>query len=138
MHKLFLHCVGKPKETWINEAVALFLSRMKSYVDFKIHYYKTNEDLEKLNYPLIALSPDGKMMDSVAFSKYIMKNFENHGLTLHVIIGAAEGLSPALKNKAESLISLSPMTFTHEMAKLFFVEQIYRAFEIHFNRGYHK
>lgn len=111
---------------------------MKPYVDFKILYYKTNEDLEKLNTPLIALSPDGKMMDSIEFSKFVMKNFEKEGLTLHFIIGAAEGLSTKLKQKASSLISLSPMTFTHEMAKLFFVEQIYRAFEIHFNRGYHK
>lgn len=111
---------------------------MKPYVDFKILYYKTNDDLEKLNYPLIALSPDGQIMDSIDFSKFIMKNFEKQGLTLHFIIGAAEGLSPNLKQKANSLISLSPMTFTHEMAKLFFIEQIYRAFEIHFNRNYHK
>jgi 23S rRNA (pseudouridine1915-N3)-methyltransferase len=138
MHKLFLHCVGKPKEKWIDEGVSSFISRMKPYVDFKILYYKTNEDLEKLNTPLIALSPDGKMQDSIEFSKFVMKYFEKEGLTLHFIIGAAEGLSPKLKQKSSSLISLSPMTFTHEMAKLFFVEQIYRAFEIHFNRGYHK
>lgn len=138
MHKLFLHCVGKPKEKWIDEGALSFINRMKPYVDFKILYYKTNEDLEKLNTPLIALSPDGKMMDSIEFSKFVMKNFEKEGLTLHFIIGAAEGLSTKLKQKASSLISLSPMTFTHEMAKLFFVEQIYRAFEIHFNRGYHK
>jgi len=42
------------------------------------------------------------------------------------------------EEKAKQLISLSPMTLTHEMAKIFFVEQVYRAFEIHFNRGYHK
>lgn len=111
---------------------------MKPYADFKILYYKSNEDLEKLNYPLIGLSPEGKMMDSVAFSNFVMKNFEKEGLSLHFIIGAAEGLTEKLKQKANYLLSLSPMTFTHEMAKLFFVEQIYRAFEIHFNRGYHK
>lgn len=111
---------------------------MKPYALFKITYYKTNEDLEKLSIPFIALSPEGKMMDSINFSKFVMENFEKEGLTLHFIIGAAEGLTPILKQKARYLISLSPMTFTHEMAKLFFVEQVYRAFEIHFNRQYHK
>lgn len=138
MHKLFLHCVGKPKEKWIDEGALSFINRMKPYALFKITYYKTNEDLEKLTIPFIALSPEGHMMDSLNFSKFIIKNFEKEGLSLHFIIGAAEGLSPILKQKAKSLISLSPMTFTHEMAKLFFIEQIYRAFEIHFNRQYHK
>lgn len=111
---------------------------MKSYVDFKILYYKSNQDLEKLDIPYIALSPEGKLLESPAFSQFIMKSFEKQGATLHFIIGAAEGLTEPLKDKATTLVSLSPMTLTHEMAKLFFVEQIYRAFEIHFNRGYHK
>ena len=111
---------------------------MKSYADFKIQYYKSNADLEKLEVPFIALSPEGKLTDSVYFSKYLMKTFEKEGACLHFIIGAAEGLTLSLKEKAKGLISLSPMTLTHEMAKLFFVEQVYRAFEIHFNRGYHK
>lgn len=138
MHKINLHCVGKPKEKWIDEGVLLFIARMKPYADFKVHYYKSNDDLEKLQPPYIALSPDGIVYDSVQFSKFIMKSFEKEGLKLHFIIGAAEGLSSSLKAKASSLVSLSAMTFTHEMAKLFMVEQIYRAFEIHFNRGYHK
>lgn len=111
---------------------------MKPYADFKIQYYKSNADLEKLEDPYIALSPDGKTFDSVEFSKYLMKTYETSGATLHFIIGAAEGLSPQLKKSAKALVSLSPMTLTHEMAKLFFVEQVYRAFEIYFNRAYHK
>jgi 23S rRNA (pseudouridine1915-N3)-methyltransferase len=138
MHKLILHCVGKPREKWINEGVDDFISRMKPYADFKIQYYKSNADLEKLEVPYIALSPEGQEFDSVSFSKFIMKSFEKEGATLHFIIGAAEGLSLKLKEKAKSLLSLSTMTLTHEMAKLFFVEQVYRAFEIYFNRGYHK
>jgi 23S rRNA (pseudouridine1915-N3)-methyltransferase len=138
MHKIFLHCVGKPKEKWITEGTLQFIERMKPYATFTLNYYKSNQDLEKLEGPFIALSPEGKMYDSVSFSKYLMKSFEKQGLTLHFIIGAAEGLTPLLKEKASSLISLSIMTLTHEMAKLFFVEQVYRAFEIHFNRGYHK
>jgi len=116
----------------------MFLDRMKSYADFKIQYYKSNADLEKLEVPYIALSPEGKLRDSVEFSKFLTKTFDKEGSSLHFIIGAAEGLSPLLKQKAKALVSLSPMTLTHEMAKLFFIEQIYRAFEIYFNRGYHK
>ena len=111
---------------------------MKPYATITLQYYKSNQDLEKLEGPYIALSPEGKIYDSIAFSQFLMKTFEKQGLTLHFIIGAAEGLTPLLKEKAKQLISLSPMTLTHEMAKIFFVEQVYRAFEIHFNRGYHK
>lgn len=111
---------------------------MKSYAEIKIVYYKSNQDLEKLDISFIALSPEGKAYDSVSFSQFIMKSFEKEGSQLHFIIGAAEGLTETLKKRAKNLVSLSPMTLTHEMAKLFFIEQVYRAFEIHFNRGYHK
>lgn len=116
----------------------MFVSRMKPYAEVHICYYKTNQDLEKLTSPFIALTPEGSTLDSVEFSNFLFKKLDDEGARVHLIIGAAEGLTEVLKNKASFTLSISKMTFTHEMAKLFLVEQIYRAFEIKFNRGYHK
>lgn len=111
---------------------------MKPYALIHICYYKTNADLEKLTIPYIALTPEGSSLDSVAFSDFLFKKLEENGARVHLIIGASEGLTDILKEKSCFQLSISKMTFTHEMAKLFLVEQIYRAFEIKFNRGYHK
>jgi len=138
MHKIYLHCVGKPKEKWIDQGVDMFISRMKPYAEVTILYYKTNQDLEKLTYPLIALTPEGASLDSVEFSNFLLKTLDQEGARAHFVIGAFDGLTETLKQKAIFKLSISKMTFTHEMAKLFLVEQIYRAFEIKFNRGYHK
>ncbi len=78
-----------------------------------------------------------KPMDSETFSTFIIKKFEEEGSRLAIVIGGAEGLPLPLKQH-HILISLSPMTFTHQLVRLILVEQIYRAFEIDKGSRYHK
>lgn len=84
---------------------------------------------------LIALSEEGKTMNSIAFAEFLKKNQEKN---IVFVIGGAYGLHQTIKQKANMLLSLSPMTFPHEIAQLLLVEQIYRAMMISSGRKYHK
>ncbi len=84
---------------------------------------------------VIALSEEGKLMNSIAFADFLKKNTDKK---IVFVIGGAFGLSQEVKNKANLLFSLSPMTFPHELAQLLLVEQMYRAWTINTGRHYHK
>ncbi len=86
---------------------------------------------------IILLDERGKMFSSVAFSDEIQKKM-NMGLkNLVFVIGGPYGFSDKVYKRANGLISLSQMTFSHQMVRLFFVEQLYRAFTILKNEPYH-
>lgn len=86
---------------------------------------------------LIVLSEEGKPYGSQLFAQLIDEN-RTHDRDLHFIIGGAYGLSETLKKQADLILSLSPMTFQHDIALLVLFEQIYRAFTIIHNHPYHK
>ena len=94
--------------------------------------------LLKPNEYLIGLDLNKKEVDSVAFSKYLMQKLELAGSQISFVIGGSYGLSDALKNRVNDSISLSKMTFLHQMTRLILLEQIYRAFKINNNETYHK
>ena len=94
--------------------------------------------LLKPNEYLIGLDLDKKELDSVAFSGYLMKKLEENGSTISFVIGGSYGLSDALKKRVNDSLSLSKMTFLHQMTRLILLEQIYRAFKIINNETYHK
>ncbi len=81
----------------------------------------------------IALHPDGKLLDSFEFSKI----FENN-TNINFFIGGAYGFEKEFLNKCDKVISLSPLTFSHKIAKVILYEQIYRAYTIRNNHPYHK
>lgn len=86
---------------------------------------------------LILLDENGKTFSSVAFSEELQKKM-NAGLkTLVFVIGGPYGFSEAVYAKAQGKISLSPLTFSHQMVRLFFIEQLYRGFTILRNEPYH-
>ena len=86
---------------------------------------------------LILLDENGKQMHSVAFSEYLQK-YMNSGIKQVVfVIGGPYGFSEAIYAKAQGKLSLSKMTFSHQMIRLFMVEQFYRAFTILKNEPYH-
>ncbi len=89
--------------------------------------------LNKCKGYVIALSEDGEQLDSIAFAKVLEKNPD-----ITFLIGGAFGLSEEVKKKANYVLSLSKMTFPHEMAYLILVEQIYRAERIMEGHPYHK
>ncbi|CAM4073502.1 23S rRNA (pseudouridine(1915)-N(3))-methyltransferase RlmH [Flavobacterium branchiophilum] len=86
---------------------------------------------------LILLDENGKMFSSVAFSEEIQKKMNAGIKNLVFVIGGPYGFSEAVYQKAQGKISLSKMTFSHQMIRLFFVEQLYRSFTILKNEPYH-
>ncbi len=86
---------------------------------------------------LILLDENGKSFSSVGFSDYLQKKMNSGVKTLVFVIGGPYGFSDAVYQKASGKVSLSEMTFSHQMVRLFVVEQIYRAFTILRNEPYH-
>jgi 23S rRNA (pseudouridine1915-N3)-methyltransferase len=88
------------------------------------------------SYP-VALSEEGKTMDSAVFSRWISSHVQSHR-RLCFTIGGAHGLSPALKKECRDVLSLSPMTLPHKLCAVVLAEQLYRAFTILHHHPYHK
>lgn len=86
---------------------------------------------------LILLDENGKQLDSVAFSKYLQKHMNSGIKQLVFVIGGPYGFSEDVYAKANGKIALSKMTFSHQMVRLFIIEQLYRGFTILKNEPYH-
>jgi 23S rRNA (pseudouridine1915-N3)-methyltransferase len=139
MLKLTILSIGKTKEKWLEDAVEEYLKRLKPYVEVNCIWVKNDDqlvDLAKKEKFCIALDPGGRLMSSEDFSKFMFKSWERGGSSITMIIGGAEGLPKELKQ--DPLISLSPMTLTHQITRLVLIEQIYRAIEINKGTQYHK
>lgn len=86
---------------------------------------------------LILLDENGKQMDSVTFSNYLQKHMNSGIKTLIFVIGGPYGFSEEVYKRANGKLGLSKMTFSHQMVRLFFTEQLYRGFTILKNEPYH-
>ena len=86
---------------------------------------------------LILLDENGKTFSSVGFSDFLQKKMNAGIKTLVFVIGGPYGFSDTVYQKAQSKVSLSEMTFSHQMVRLFVIEQIYRGFTILRNEPYH-
>ena len=95
--------------------------------------------LNKLNPTdvLILLDENGKQLDSVGFSNYLQKHMNSGIKQLVFVIGGPYGFSSEVYQKANGKLSLSKMTFSHQMIRLFVIEQLYRGFTILRNEPYH-
>ena len=91
----------------------------------------------KKNEFIILLDENGEHKSSVGFSKFIQKKLNSGMKTLTFVIGGPYGFSKEIKSMSNYQLSLSKMTFSHEMIRLFFTEQLYRAFSILKNEPYH-
>ena len=140
--KIKIICVGKLKEQYLKEGIENYLSKLKHYVDIQIVEIKDSnikqegkDILSKIsNERLIVLAIEGRQVDSIEFSNMI----KNINKNVVFIIGGPEGISNEVKEKADFVLSLSKMTFMHEIARLVLLEQIYRAFTIIKGEKYHK
>lgn len=86
---------------------------------------------------MILLDENGKQMDSVSFSSYLQKYMNSGVKRLVFVIGGPYGFSDSVYSKAQGKLGLSQMTFSHQMIRLFFIEQLYRGFTILRNEPYH-
>ncbi len=136
-----LVAVGKIKEPYLQAGIAEYAKRLRPLCKLEM-VELPDEGMEKeaarigkyLGPDTYLLDAGGKAMDSLAFAQLVKK----HSLApLTFVVGSAEGIDASLKSKAK-LLSLSSMTFTHEMARLVLLEQIYRAQLINKGHPYHK
>ncbi|QDO94380.1 23S rRNA (pseudouridine(1915)-N(3))-methyltransferase RlmH [Formosa sediminum] len=86
---------------------------------------------------LVLLDENGKQMDSVGFSNYLQKHMNSGIKQLVFVIGGPYGFSQEVYTKAQGKVALSKMTFSHQMIRLFVIEQLYRGFTILKNEPYH-
>ena len=148
--------IGKTDDLRLEELIDTYVKRLVHYNRFELEIIpdlkktkhldpqqqKTKEGkliLERVQASdfLVLLDEQGKQFSSEGFSEYIQKRLNSGMKQLIFVIGGPYGFSDEVYDRAQSKISLSKMTFSHQMVRLFFVEQLYRAFTILKNEPYH-
>ncbi len=151
-----LLCIGKTDDRNLEELIDVYTKRLKHYVNFELEIIpdlkktknlseeqqKEKEGeliLNRLNPQdeLILLDENGKDFSSVKFADYLQKKMNSGIKTLVFVIGGPYGFSPQVYAAGRGKVSLSKMTFSHQMIRLFMTEQVYRAFTILRNEPYH-
>ena len=154
--KITFLTVGKTEESWLKEGINKYVSRLKHYTrltfieidelkntkSLAIDQQKAKEGeliLKKIS-PLdhvILLDEKGMLLSSLQFAAYIDKKSLGSISSLVFVVGGPYGFAPSVYERANDKLSLSDMTFSHQMVRLFFVEQLYRAFTILKGEPYH-
>jgi len=151
-----LLAIGKTDNKQLQSLIDDYTKRLGFYIKFELDIIpdlkkvkNLSEDqqkqkegeliLGKLNATdvLILLDENGKQLDSVGFSNYLQKHMNSGIKQLVFVIGGPYGFSPDVYSKAQGKLSLSKMTFSHQMVRLFVIEQLYRGFTILKNEPYH-
>jgi 23S rRNA (pseudouridine1915-N3)-methyltransferase len=141
MYKVKIFSIGKTKESWLSDAISEYEKRLKAIMPIEWIFAKNNEQLSALlekESHFIALVPSSKEVSSEQFASTVYHWLERFGSRLNFVIGGAEGIPQDLAAKAFQTLSLSKLTFTHQIARLILVEQLYRASEIQKGSEYHK
>lgn len=159
MLKTQLICVGKLKESYWRDACAEYSKRLSAFCKFSIlelpEYrlpekpsqaqidHALEEEGKKIlaavdGYPVAALCVEGKAISSEQFASEISGICQSGSGGVSFVIGSSYGLSPSVKEASFFRLSLSSMTFPHQLARVVLCEQIYRAFQILGNGHYHK
>ena len=130
--KVFLYYIGKPRDAHANRMAEDFVERAARFAPtqmLEIRPDRTDLHAKHPSAEHIYLDPGGRALDSAAFSR-IFEKAEMTGRDLVFLVGGADGLPQNCRARAGMLLSLSPMTFPHELARAMLAEQIYRAFAI--------
>ncbi len=151
--KITLLCTGKTNEKQVSDLMQRYITRINNYCTF--HIVETTDiksnnttDLKKKESALILkaakqsdhlilLDEKGKEHTSIQFSAYIAKKQMDRTKHILFVIGGAFGFSEEVYKAAHAKMSLSKMTFPHQLVRIFFLEQVYRAFTILNNEQYH-
>lgn len=154
--KITLLTVGKTDKDWVRQGLDIYVSRLKHYIPFSIVEIPelknvsalTKEQIKSKEGELILknirptddvilLDERGKEYTSVELARIIQDKISYAGKDIVFIIGGAYGFSDAVYQRSNSKLSLSRMTFSHQMVRAIFAEQIYRAFTIMRGEPYH-
>ena len=135
MFKVKVLTEGKIKEKWLELALNEYEKRLGGRMEIQWVIDPNFETLALKEKNLIALDPKGISYSSVELCETL---FTKWGTRPSFVIGGATGLSREILNSAKGILSLSPLTFTHQMVRLILLEQLYRSWEIHQGSSYHK
>lgn len=153
--KISLLIIGKTDEAYLKEGIQKYVDRLKHYCQLEITELhdvklgkKANAKLQKdeegkilmdklkSNDFVVLLDEKGKEYTSVEMANYLQKRM-NGGTDIVFIVGGPFGFSERIYERANSKLALSKLTFSHQMVRLFFVEQLYRSFTILKGEKYH-
>ncbi|WP_339686828.1 23S rRNA (pseudouridine(1915)-N(3))-methyltransferase RlmH [uncultured Nonlabens sp.] len=154
--KITLLAVGKTDDSRMEQLTQMYVDRLQHYINFELEIIpdlkktknlseeqQKNEEgklilnkLEKSDF-ITLLDEKGKKYSSLQFAELINKRSVSGLKRLVFVIGGPYGFSPDVYARSNSKLSLSDMTFSHQMVRLFAVEQVYRAFTILKNEPYH-
>lgn len=154
--KVALIWIGKTSEAWIHTGINEYIGRLKHYLNFELKEIsglkqsrnlteimiksKEGELIEAHLQPgdfLVLLDENGKTYTSVELAQFIDKQSVNATKRVVFVIGGAYGFSDAMYEKCNHKLSLSRMTFSHQMVRVIFLEQLYRAMTILKGEPYH-
>ena len=151
--KITLLVISKTDEPYLQQGIDIYTKRLKHYVPFELEVIpavkaSTPEELKEREAQLILkrieksdcvvlLDEHGRQPSSVGFADYLQKRMNQGIRQLTFVVGGAFGFAPSVYAAAQDKLSLSPMTFNHQMVRLIFAEQLYRAFTILRHEPYH-
>lgn len=155
--KIIIICVGGVKTDFLKIGVEQYKKWLSRYIKVETLYLKSGGDINRIpkervlhneatrlvkyikdDYYNILLDKDGEEFSSENFAKFINQTIvSKNESTILFAIGGVHGISENIKDKFDKKVSLSKMTFTHELAILILLEQLYRAFKIINNEKYH-
>lgn len=154
--KIKLLAIGKTDDRNLIQLIDVYKKRLKHYIKFDIEIISDLKKVKNLTEvqqkekegmlilsklqptdELILLDDKGKQFTSIEFANYLQKKMNSGTKQLVLTIGGPYGFSKQVYEKAKGKISLSKMTFSHQMIRLFIVEQLYRGFTILRNEPYH-
>ena len=148
--------IGKTKENYLKSGEEQYENRLKHYLSFESKVFPDIKNAGKLkpidlkkaeakmilgqiqnSDHLILLDENGKTYTSSEFASFNEKLFQSGSKRIIYLVGGAFGFDQSLYDRADRKVALSKMTFTHQMVRLFFLEQLYRAMTILKNEQYH-
>lgn len=151
-----LLCIGKTDNRELKQLIEVYYKRLQFYNKFEFEIIpdlKKTKNLEENQQKeregelilaklqnsdfMVLLDENGKEFSSEKFSEYLQKRLNSGLKQLIFVIGGPYGFSEAVYKRANAKLALSQMTFSHQMVRLFFTEQLYRAFTILKNEPYH-
>lgn len=154
--KISLIMVGKTDVKWVREGLELYVSRLSHYVPFALEEIPelknvsalTREQIKdkegegilkriKAGDEVVLLDERGRELRSVELAAWLREKLSRSGRDLVFVIGGAYGFSQAVYDRSDASLSLSRMTFSHQMVRTIFAEQLYRAFTIIKGEPYH-
>lgn len=154
--KIALLTVGKTDRDWVRQGMDIYVSRLRHYIPFSINEIPELKNVSALSREqikikegelilknlkpsddVILLDEHGREYSSTEFASMLQKKITYEGRDIVFVVGGAYGFSDAVTGRANSKISLSRMTFSHQMVRAIFAEQIYRAFTIMKGEPYH-